>query len=184
MIDQEILADDLSDFMASFTGAIDVESVIVLRDLASSAQDQLKQLDSDAGHHALSLMWTYSLDPNDDGAKAEVFSEAEEMIFLNRTGSFESGRPKSPLYPIQGNRLLAILEGGAEAHQIIAGTVNPMAKMLSIPTPPTTTYRKSVEHPGVVANEHIEMTGEAIEGTLDQAADTSAQNVADRLNGA
>lgn len=200
-LDEDLLEGDLEAFSKSFEEIVDAESVNILVELAAGARDDLRSLDESAGHNALAGMWTYDVGQTPDGAEAEVYSGAETVTFFNRTSSQSSGRVKSSLYPIQGTRLLAILEGGAGEHDIFPGTVNPNAKAITIPVPgseerskallrkfgPTpledgdTIFRSGVHHPGVAAENHVSMTLEEILLTLDEQADLVAQRVSDRF---
>lgn len=206
-IDENLLAADLRAFVESFTKAVELESLAAATEMADRAQTSLRSLDEGAEHHALAQMWTYNVSPTDDGAQAEVFSAAEDVLFFNRTSARGLGRVTSSLYPVQGSRILAILEGGAKAHDIFPGTVKPDAKALTIPIPgseersvellrkhgpgplaaPTvgvggdTKLRSSVHHPGVAPEGHIEMTAEFVLQWCDSIADETAQRIAARF---
>ena len=186
-LDTETLSSDLKAFMDSFEAAADAEAVDILVEMAAAARDELRDLDDRAGHDALATMWTYDVGPTEDGAEAEVYSGAENVTFFNRTSSQAGGRIQSSLYPIEGLRLLAILEGGAAEHDIFPGTINENARALTIPIPgseerskallrqhgPTpldpgdTIFRSAVHHPGVAAENHVAMTTEQMLLTLD-----------------
>jgi hypothetical protein len=184
-LNEDLLFADVDAFLATAASALADEAMVIATEIAGHASTTLRALDEDAGHDALAPLWTFDVELTPDGARAEVFSAAEEITFFNRTGA---QRSKSSLYPILGTRLLAILEGGAAAHPIEAGTVNPAAKALSIPIPGRRRtpggdawYPRMVNHPGAKAEHHVEMTFEQMMNWAESVAEMGADRIAARF---
>jgi hypothetical protein len=193
---------DTADFLASFEQAISSEAIKCVELLGQRAEAQMRDFEERAGHHALSQLWTHDSAETATGAICEVWSAAEQVTFFNRTTSATGGRIKSSKYPVEGEALLAILEGGARQHPIkprdprgiltipLRGTeergtmrrykggfdpnVGPQA-----PADGDTEFRKEVQHPGVVGNGNLATVADLVE----QAAQTYADAAADDIGG-
>jgi hypothetical protein len=178
--------------------AVRAEAVRLLDHLATMAIRQLQTFDRELGHEALAELWDHTpVVETQDTLSMEVFSHAEDMIFYNKTSRADIGRVHSSKYFIEGDRLLAILEGGARPHSISATG----GGLLAIPLPGTesaakshvaahgpgsylpstygdTVFQEHVDHPGVQANQNIETTREMIEQGLDAEVLAALRNIA------
>jgi len=186
---------DAAAFLAAFERAVSLEAFKLVDLLAERAESQMRDFEDRLGHHVLSGLWTHDTVETADGAMAEVWSTAEQVTFFNRTTSARDGRVKSSVYPIDGKRLLAILEGGASEHGIaprkpggiltipLRGTEELRREMRhrgpAAPEPGDTSFRKAVDHPGVHANENLATVALMIE----QAAASYADNAGDAIGG-
>ena len=168
----EVNQEDLARFIDAYDAAVQASSLLLVDAIADGAVKQIASFDSDLEHHfRLADAWTYDAKLTDDGAEALVWSRAEDDTFYNRTTNAQGERVKSTDYPLAGYRLLEILEGGAMAHPIEAGTKTG-AKALTIPVLQATAanglqqtgteLRTAVDHPGVTGNENVKTTGQLI----------------------
>lgn len=198
----ELSQEDVERFKSEFEAVAKDSSAESLARMGHVAVENLRSLDESLGHHYLASQWD-ATDPVDDGESVyvDVFSHAEDETFYNAGWDASGNRvQRDPRFPVPGRMLLAILEGGAQAHYIFPRSAN----KLIVPVPGiaerTTKFQKQygfaynhtpdgrdvahaedVVHPGVVANDNIANTAELIEIGLDTFGEGLAEDIAVRL---
>jgi hypothetical protein len=172
--------EDIRRITSGFAEAVAQQSSLTLEHLADMAVQSLYHLDYQLGHRALAELWTHSaVVPEEDGLQVIVFSEAEKMRFWNKTTSKDGDRVPSDVHFIEGEALLNILEGGAQAHTYGAR----LASRLLFPHSQTGQLVSplQVKHPGVKANENMQQTAEIIMNELDAIGTEAAERISAEL---
>jgi hypothetical protein len=194
--------EDIEKLSRGFAEAVRAESVRTLEFLSNAAIRQLRKFDHQLGHDMLAELWDHTAPiETDDAVYMEVYNRAEYMTFYDKTSSAAEGRHRSSKYPISGEALLSILEGGAKSHPI---SPRDPKGVLTIPNGGTearatahirehgpgsflpaedgdTDFVRQVEHPGVEGNFNVRTTRTMIELGLESEAEAAAARIALRL---
>lgn len=175
-IKAELSKEDIAKFTAGFAGAMNADIPGALEHLGDVAVQSLSELDRRLDHPSLAGMWKHEgVVETESGYELTVFSEAENIIFPGHTGGADD-RHRTDQYKIEGNRLLAILEGGAARHDIVPHG-DYMLRFPDSVSEGRTIFSQHVDHPGVQANHNLEATRDLIEGGLDAAGTALAEQI-------
>jgi hypothetical protein len=190
--------EDVTRLSRGFAIAVQAEAERTLEHLSNAAIRQLGDFDEALGHHYLASLWTHTAAVEAaDGTYMEVYSLAEDMTFYDKSSTGATGRTRSSKYPIAGEQLLQILEGGARPHPIAPR--DPRG-VLALPLPGSESRTREfvqrhgpgsflpsevadfrdfvANHPGVEPNQNIARTRTMIELGLETYAEAAASSIA------
>lgn len=189
---------------AQVANAVQVETARTLIDLAQIAQRNLYQLQTARGQTYLAKKWDHTPIQRGVGGELslEVYNRAEGETFHARSGP---SRARSSKYPIRGDQLLAMLEGGVRGHAIVArgagrlsfpiragvkasdfGGIALTARGVESaefngPDANRTLFIGAVAHPGFAGQRFVAVTRLMIEQSLSSAGTAMAQRIVTRL---